>query len=113
VHYNSAPANFLPPDSPFWLPGFNADGARLINFANPAFQDKAAALCAALVRTKVYDGCMLDGWHDDVQTADRLPLIRKIREAAGERAIIMGNVNQLIPAHNGAIPEWHVHGGLR
>jgi hypothetical protein len=100
LHYYSAPVNFLPPDSPWWLPGSAVDnGGRLLDFANPAFQDKAAALCGALVETGVYDGCMLDWWSDETQVADRVSLIRKVRDAVGEKAILMGNVNGQIPTH--------------
>ena len=100
LHYYSAPVNFLPADSPFWLPGSAIDnGGRLLDFANPDFQDKAAALCGALVKTGVYDGCMLDWWSDKTQVADRVSLIQKIRAAVGEKAILMGNVNGQIPTH--------------
>jgi hypothetical protein len=98
LHYYSAPVDFLPPDSPWWLPGSAVnDGGRLLDFANPAFQNAAAALCGALVRAGVYDGCMLDWWNDAVQTADRVSLIRKVREAVGEQAILIGNVNGTVP----------------
>jgi hypothetical protein len=100
LHYYSAPVNFLPPDAPWWLPGSAVDnGGRLLDFANPAFQDKAAALCGALVETGVYDGCMLDWWSDETQVADRVSLIRKVRDAVGEKAILIGNVNGQIPTH--------------
>lgn len=100
LHYYSASANFLPPDSPFWLPGSApGNGGRLLGFANPDFQNKAAALCGALVKTGVYDGCMLDWWSDTTQVADRVSLIRKVREAVGEKAVLIGNVNGQIPTH--------------
>lgn len=100
VHYYSAGVNFLPPDSPFWLFGSApGNGGRLLDFANPAFQDKVAALCGALVKTGVYDGCMMDWWSDTTQVNDRVSLIKKIRQAAGEKAILIGNVNGTIPTH--------------
>ena len=101
VHYYSAQPNFLPPDSPWWLGGapVPGNGGTRLDFANPAFQDKAAALCGALVETGVFDGCMLDWWNDEAQAADRLSLIRKMREAIGEKAILLGNVNGSLPTH--------------
>ena len=125
-HYYSAGADFLPPDSPWWRRDSRLDdpehGSGRLDFGNPAFQDKVAALCGALVRTGVYDGCMLDWWHDDDQSAERLALIRKIRAAVGEQAILLGNVNSRLPARtagylNGmymegfgshSFPDWHM-----
>ena len=131
VHYNAATPNFLPPDSPYWRHDdvksrFNANnreyGSYRLNFLNPDFQNKVAALCAALVKTGVYDGCMFDGWHDDEDSAGRVALIRKTREAIGEKALIIGNVNQRLPTRsapylNGMymegfggpnfFPDWH------
>ncbi|TDX00343.1 putative glycoside hydrolase [Dinghuibacter silviterrae] len=107
VNYFSAQASYLPPDSPWWL--HNARGAQfeqnnteykssMIDFTNPEFQDRIAQLCGALVRTGVYDGIMLDWWHDTDRTPARMDLIRKIRAAIGEKAIIIGNVNGKLPS---------------
>lgn len=102
VHYFSANAAYLPSGSPRWLHNDrNAQFERnngeykssMRDFSNPAFQDKVAELCRALVRTGVYDGIMLDWWHDDDQTEARVGLIRKIRSSIGEKALIIGNVN--------------------
>jgi hypothetical protein len=103
VNYFSAGRTYLPPESPWWLHNDrNAQFERnnteykssMLDFTNPEFQDKMAQLCNALIRTGVYDGIMLDWWRDDDQwSAARLVLIRKIRAAIGEKAIIIGNVN--------------------
>jgi hypothetical protein len=128
VHYHAALPNYLPADSPFWKRnGQNSAvgksyGTQPLDLGNPQLQDKIAALCAALVKTGVYDGCMLDGWHDDTDTADRLSLIRKMRSAVGEQAILLGNVNQRLPSrtagylngmymeglYSGFFPDWHL-----
>jgi hypothetical protein len=95
VHYHAAQPNFLPPDSPLWIR--NAD-----------FENNKLG--------------MLDGWHDDTNTSARVGLIRKIRSAVGEKAILLGNVNERLPTHaasylNGMymeglyahyFPDWHV-----
>jgi hypothetical protein len=106
VHYNAAgPRRFLPPDSPFWKRDDQFDARNVeyhshrLDFTSAALQDKIAAFCAALVNTGVYDGCMLDGWHDDQDTGARLALIRKIRAAIGDHALLVGNVNQRLPSH--------------
>lgn len=105
VHYYSAAADYLPADSPWWLrdgsgqPRSDDPEVRSLrlDFSRPDFQDAVAALCGAIVRTGAFDGCMLDWWHDGDQAPDRLSLIRKIRAAAGEDAILLGNVNGTLP----------------
>lgn len=131
IHYFSASKSYLPPESPWWKHDALNDRFKRTNteyrssrldFSNPAFQDKVAALCGALVGTGVFDGCMLDWWHDDDEMgADRLTLIRKIRAAMGEKAILLGNVNNTLPRRTAAylngmymeglgskfFPDWH------
>ena len=129
VHYHAAQPNFLPPDSPFWVRNADFDsklgkiyGTHLLAMGNPEFQDKLAAFCAALVESGVYDGCMLDGWHDDDDTPARIGLIRKLRSAVGEKAILLGNVNERLPTRTASylngmymeglysrfFPDWHL-----
>ena len=110
VNYFSANRNYLPPESPWWMHNDRSAqfeknnteyNSTMLDFTNPAFQDKVAGLCSALVRTGVYDGVMLDWWHDDDQWSQaRAILIRKIRTAIGEKAIIIGNVNGHRPANS-------------
>jgi hypothetical protein len=129
AHYHSAREDFLPKDSPWWMwdtqweraIGYKFRAHRL-DFSNPEFQDKVAAYCGAMVKSGIFDGCMLDWWNDSDQSDDRLTLIRKVRAAAGEKAIILGNVNQRLPTItapylNGVyregfgadfFPDWHV-----
>ena len=129
VHYHAAQPNFLPPESPFWIRDANFEsklgkiyGSRLLAMGNPEFQDKLAAFCAALVKSGVYDGCMLDGWHDDDDPLARIDLIRKMRSAVGEKAILLGNVNERLPIRTASylngmymeglyarfFPDWHL-----
>jgi hypothetical protein len=49
-----------------------------------------AAQCRAVVQTGAVDGVMLDWWDDD---DDRLALIRAVRAAIGEKALIIANAN--------------------
>ena len=105
VRYYSASATFLPPESPWWQR--RADGQRVsddpevksyrLDIGNPGLQQMAARICAALVHTGVFDGCMLDWWHDNDQPDARLSLIRQIREAVGDKAILVANVNRTLP----------------
>jgi hypothetical protein len=131
LHYFSAGKSYLPADSPWWK--HDALNARFesnnteyrssrLDFSNAAFQDKIAQLCGALLRTGVFDGCMLDWWHDDDEMgADRVALIKKIRSVVGEKAILLGNVNNRLPTRtakylngmymeglgSGFFPDWH------
>lgn len=101
-----ATQNYLPPDSPWWKHDtlkarFERNNLEYrssrLDFSNTAFQDKLAALAAALMRTGVYDGIMFDWWRDDEMGSDRLALIRKIRAVVGDKAILIGNVNNHLP----------------
>jgi hypothetical protein len=107
VRYYSASPNFLPPDSPWWQRA--PDGTLLsddpkvhsyrLDISNPDLQRMAARICAALVNTRVFDGCMLDWWHDNDHPDDRLALIRQIRAAVGDSAMLIANVNRTRPTH--------------
>lgn len=109
IDYRAARPDFLPPDSPYWLRDTTFEqqgngkryGRRRLNIADPGLQDHVAAFCAALIRTGIYDGCMLDIWHEETpETArDSVALIRKIRVAAGDQAILIGNVNGRLPVY--------------
>ena len=109
IDYRAARPDFLPLDSPYWLRDARFEqqgngaryGRRRLNIADPGLQDRVAAFCAALIRTGVYDGCMLDIWHEETpQTAqESVSLIRKIRAAVGEQAILIGNVNNRLPLY--------------
>ncbi|MDA1193509.1 MAG: putative glycoside hydrolase, partial [Candidatus Poribacteria bacterium] len=65
-------------------------GYYLLDFANPNYQDHVAAQAKVVVESGVLDGVMLDWWIDD---DDRLSLIRKVREAVGDDALIICNAN--------------------
>ena len=107
VQYYAAQQDYLPPESPWWNHGQLDDQvqrnnvdyrAYRLDFSIPAFQDSVAALCAAIMKTGVYDGIMFDWWHDDGEMANaRLELIKKVRVAIGEKAIIIGNANNHLP----------------
>jgi hypothetical protein len=97
VRYRDAPGSFLPESSAWWK---RKDGVRaagwaeghyfLLDFANPEFRAQVARQARAVMATGVFDGIFLDWWKDD---DDRLSLIRAIRDAVGEQAIILVNAN--------------------
>ena len=133
VHYYSVNGNgnWLPPESSYWIGDKknNEYNSRKLDFYNPEFQDRIAALCSALVKTRVFDGILFDLWNSDwndkqkyVQAnAARVQLIQKVRAAIGEKALIIGNVTGRLPVNtapymNGMymeglggdfFPDWH------
>jgi hypothetical protein len=103
VRFYDAPASFLPPDSPWWKRG--PDGERiqdrfdrrmfLLDFAEPSRQAVVAQQCRAAVATGVVDGCMLDWFRKE--DPDRLALIRRVRTAVGDGALLIVNANDSRP----------------
>jgi len=104
----------IPADSPWWkrdasgqLVGANAaqdNDVTFLDFGKPEYQDHLADQCRALVQTGVFDGCMFDWWSErlpnepvDPDGVYRLQLIKKVRAAIGEDALIIGNTNDHIP----------------
>ena len=109
IEYRAARPSYLPPDSPYWLRDQKFEqfgngrryGRRRLNIADTGLQDKAVAFCVALISTGVYDGCMLDLWHEDTSDTarDSLSFIRKLRAAVGDNAILIANVNGRLPIY--------------
>ena len=106
IQYYAAWDSWFPPDSPFWKR--DANGNRIVqtdstsstpvyylDFSNPDFQQLVAQQCAAVVNTGVFDGCMFDWWSNE--TSDRINLIKTVRAAVGEDAILIVNANGSLP----------------
>jgi hypothetical protein len=106
VRYRDAKSDYLPPDSPLWKRdkdgnrevGYMADGQPryLLDYANPKLQELIADQCKAAVKSGAVDGVMLDWWGEG-ETQDRVNLVRKVREAIGENAVIIVNSNGMEP----------------
>jgi hypothetical protein len=98
IRYRDAHKSYLPEGHRWWkrgkdgkpAVGWEEGGYFLLDFADPEFQEQVAKQAAAAVRSGIVDGVMLDWWIDD---ADRLALVRKIRRAIGEEALILVNAN--------------------
>ncbi len=98
IRYRDAAPNYLPADHAWWkrdatgnvVKGWEEGKMLQFDVANPEFQKHVAAQARAVVQTGVVDGIMLDWWKDD---ADRLALIKVIRAAIGENALILVNAN--------------------
>jgi hypothetical protein len=98
VRYRDAHRRYLPKSHEWWLrdeqgrisPGWREGGFLRLDFHNPEFRNHVARQAKAVVTSRVLDGVMLDWWSDD---ASRLALIREVREAVGEDAVIIANAN--------------------
>jgi hypothetical protein len=98
IRYRDAAKNFLPENHKFWkrtsdgklAAGWEEGGYLQLDLANVEFQKQVALRARAAVTSGVVDGVMLDWWQDD---DDRLALIRRIRAAIGDKALILVNAN--------------------
>lgn len=99
VHYHDAsPKDFLPKDSPFWqrdakgklVAGWKEGGWWMLDYEHDPWQSQVAHRAKAVMDTGVFDGIMLDWWEDDDA---HLALVKKVRAATGENALIMTNSN--------------------
>lgn len=104
----------IPEDSPWWkrdasgqrvaIPSVQYGAQYYLDYAKPEFQDVVAAQCKGLAQSGVFDGCMFDWWSetlaDDPVDPDgryRLQLIKKVRAAVGDNAILVANTNNRKP----------------
>jgi len=98
IRYRDAPKGFIPEDSPWWkrdaegqyVMGWAEGGYRLLDVAHRDWHAQVAKRAKAVMDSGVFDGVMLDWWTDD---ENRLNLIRQIREAIGNDALVLVNSN--------------------
>ena len=98
IRYRDAHKSYLPEGQEWWLrdnkgkivPGWDEGKFLCLDFGNPEFRRHVAKQSKAAVDSGVVDGVMLDWWSDD---ADRLALIKEVRAAIGDKAIILANAN--------------------
>ncbi|MGA2034623.1 MAG: dual specificity protein phosphatase, partial [Thermoguttaceae bacterium] len=98
IRYRDAHKSYLPEGHAWWLrdnqgrifPGWDEGGFLCLDFHNPEFRRQVAKQAKAAVASGVVDGVMLDWWSDD---ASRLALVKEVREAIGESALIICNAN--------------------
>lgn len=115
IRYRDAHQSYLPAGHPWWLrdkdgrivPGWDEGGYFCLDFHNPEFRSQVARQAKAAVDSGAVDGVMLDWWSDD---AGRLALIQVVRQAIGDKAVILANANdrttpQSAPYVNGYFME--------
>ncbi len=101
IRYRDAHQNFLPKEHHWWkrdkegnlVNGWREGGFIRLNFADPEFRNHVARRAKAAVQSGVVDGIMLDCWRDDEH---RLALIKAVREAIGDKYLIITNTNDRI-----------------
>ncbi|MBS1984095.1 MAG: hypothetical protein JST16_07970 [Bdellovibrionales bacterium] len=107
IRYNDAQMSEYPPDSVFWKR--DAHGAPIsvggdmptyfnLDLGNAQLRERVAAQCRNVVATGLFDGCMFDWWNGE--TPERIELLRQVRGAVGDDAVLMGNVNGTLPVQS-------------
>jgi hypothetical protein len=98
IRYRDASRRFLPLEHEWWrcdrdgklAKGWKEGGYIQLDFSNPGYRNHVVVRARAAMQSGAIDGIMLDWWRED---EDRLALLRRIREAVGESALIMVNPN--------------------
>jgi hypothetical protein len=98
IRYRDASKKFLPENHEWWMrdkdgkpaAGWKEGSYLKLDFTKASYRAHVAARAAAVVKAGVFDGVMLDWWRDD---DDHLALIRAVRKAVGDEALILCNAN--------------------
>jgi hypothetical protein len=98
MQYRDGPKDYLPEDSAWWMRdkqgklvmGWEEGGYVRLDLKRADFRQQVAQQCRAAVKSGVVDGVLLDWWDDD---EERLALIKLVRAAVGNDALIMANAN--------------------
>jgi len=115
IRYRDAHPSFLPEGHRWWkrdkddklVKGWGEGGFICLDFTSSQFRAHVAQRARAAVQSGVVDGVMLDWWRDD---EDRLSLVKAVREAIGDKYLIITNTNdrtapQSAPYINGYFME--------
>jgi hypothetical protein len=105
VRYRDSPDRDLPDSSPWWrrdehgqrVAGWAEGNYYLLDWHSSAFRDQVARQAQIVVRSGVVDGIFLDWWSSQEEDADRLSLLREIRQAIGPDALIVVNSGRTMP----------------
>lgn len=98
IRYRDASRRFLPENHKWWrrnkdgtlTKGWAEGGFLQLDFDNPEYRAHVAQRAAAVVKTGVVDGVLLDWWSDD---DSRLELVKMVRQAIGDEHLIIANAN--------------------
>ena len=97
LRYRDAHRSHIPDGHTWWMKqngkpvvGWEEGGYFLLDFANLAYQEHIARQAKTVMATGLVDGIMLDWWDDD---DDRISLLKNIRKAIGNDALILVNAN--------------------
>jgi len=120
LNYRDGEASWLPDDHEWWKR--DADGNKavgwlggpvpwyLLDFSNPGLRAQVGKWARSAVSCGVFDGVLLDWWDENRETDARLALLREVRNAIGDSALILVNPNdrkspQSAPYINGVFME--------
>jgi len=98
IRYRDASKRFLPENHKWWrrnedgtlTKGWSEGKFLQLDFDNPEYRRHVAKRAAAVVKSGVVDGVLLDWWRDD---DSRLELVKLLREAIGDKHLIITNPN--------------------
>ncbi|MGL4610778.1 MAG: putative glycoside hydrolase, partial [Trueperaceae bacterium] len=106
ILYRDADVSYLGETHPWWLrvngsivKGWEEGNNNRIDFRNADFQNAFINKAKSIMATGTFDGIMLDWWNEDEVNysinfgAERVKLVKKLREAIGSDALIIVNSN--------------------
>ena len=118
VRYRDAHHSFLPEDSPYWMRdekgnrvfGWEEGKFIRLELRDTSYHRIIAEKSAAIINTGAVDGIFLDWWNEEEFLDERLTILKTIRKAIGEDALIIVNPNENIipnsaPYVNGVFME--------
>jgi hypothetical protein len=102
LRYRDAHSSYLPNNHEWWMHdkdgnlvyGWKEGNYIRLELRDPALRENVALKAKAAVESGVFDGVFLDWWTENEYLNDRLDLIRRVRKAIGDSALIIVNSNQ-------------------
>ena len=102
IRYRDSPSSYLPADSKWWMRdqsgklvyGWEEGGFIRTELRDSSFQNQIARQAAAVIRTGIADGVMLDWWDEKEYPEARLSILKKIRKNIEDEGLILLNSNQ-------------------
>lgn len=102
LRYRDAFSGYLPANSNWWMRdvtgnyvyGWKEGSYIRLEFRDSTFRKNVAAKAKAVIQSGVFDGVFLDWWTENEFLAERLDLIKRVREAIGDSALILVNSNE-------------------
>lgn len=102
IRYRDAHSSYLPADNKWWMRnpsggyvfGWEEGGYIRLELRDTSFQNQIARQAAAVIKTGIADGIMLDWWDEKEYPEERISILKKIRKSIGNKGLILLNSNQ-------------------